>query len=94
MKKLLFLLLLVIGIAMAFTTIENGNANAGKRSGIDVYVLSSPTQDYEVVDSGKATVLANCNEIINKSVKNAKKANADGVIIYWEQARYEAIKYK
>jgi len=95
MKKILTITSIIIVVsAMAFTSFDEGNARVEKRNGIDIYVLSNPTQDYEIIESGKATVLVSCNEIINKSVKNAKKANADGVIIYWEQSRYDAIKYK
>lgn len=70
------------------------NAVVEQRMGLDVYVMSKPTKDYEVIESGKSSAWFSCNEIITHSVKQAKKSEADAVIIHFSNKRFDAIKYK
>lgn len=73
---------------------SSANAITDKRSGLDVYVYSRPSIDYEVLGSNAVVVWVDCNEIFNKSIRKAAALGADGVIIYPETAQYDAIKYK
>jgi len=75
---------------------QTANASTDKVQGIDVYVYSQPSTDYEVIESGKvvATLTGSCGEQVNASIKKAAKAGANGVIIHLESSRWEAIKYK
>ena len=80
MNKLSAVVTIAVGvIALSFSNIAEGTAVVDKRSGVDVYVLSRPSNNYEVINSGKVVVLMDCNEIINKAVKKAVNDQADGV---------------
>lgn len=93
MKVTLFLAIISL---MAFQSIQQKEVSATPRkvSGVAVFLYSDPVGDYELVESGKFTILMDCNEAINKPIKKAAKLKADGVIIHFEQSRYDIIKFK
>jgi len=95
MKNILIILavLMAICFAMAFKSEQVGNAVVEKRSGLDVYVYSTPTKPYDLVSSEKFVVAMNCNEIFIKPLKKAL-GKGDGVIIYPELSKFDIIKYK
>jgi hypothetical protein len=72
-----------------------GNAITEKVNGVDVYVFSRPTRNYDVIKSGTVTtIIGQCESIANKSARKAADEKADGVIVNLNNNRYEAIKYK
>lgn len=77
-----------------------GNAIADKINGIDVYVNSRPTRDYEVIKSGMNGITTNGEQVVSRSAKKAfdgdGKGNltGDAVIVHLSNSRYEIIKYK
>lgn len=93
MKLPILLAALILG-AVNFQ--QSGNAKADKVNGLDVFIYSSPLNDYEVIDSGKiiATLTGACGESVNAAIKKAGKVKADAVIINIENSRWEAIRYK
>jgi len=79
---------------------ECGNAIADKINGIDVYVNSRPTRQYEVVKAGLNGFTTNPDQIVSRSAKKAFEGDGkgnltgDAVIVHLSNARYEVIKYK
>ncbi len=74
---------------------QTGNARVEKIEGVDVYAFSVPLRDYEVIKSGITTVfMGQCDGMVSRSAKKAAEEKADGVIIHFENFKYEAIKYK
>ena len=92
--------LAVISIVILFgmsSPKRDANATAQRITGLDVYVYSEPTRDYEVIDNGKVlmTITGGCSEVVNQAVKkSAKNKEAQGVIVYLESSKWSAIKYK
>lgn len=74
--------------------VSQGNAIAENHMGVDVFVYSRPTKEYDVIEDGKIIALANCDEVFNKPIKKAADKNGDGVIIYVETQKYDIIKYR
>lgn len=97
MKTLFIVTLFCYSILLiAAINAPNGNAKTDKIQGLDVYVFSTPLQDYKVIESGKvlATLTGSCGETVNQSVKKAAKAGADAVIVDLSSSKWEAIKYE
>lgn len=96
MKKMI--LGAVMGVSavavFSFKTTETGNAITERRNGLDVYMYSRPSKDYETVYSDKFKIAFDCNEILTKPLKMAEGKGGEGVIIYPETTRFEVIKYK
>lgn len=97
MKTFSFLLVL-LGVNL---TPLPPSVTVAKVRGIDVYVYSMPSGDYEVVDSGKVvlTLTGGCDEVVNQSINKAVKSGADAVIVDMQNAglvgtRWTAIRYK
>lgn len=69
-------------------------ANVTKRSGLDVYVYSTPTKGYEVFKTGNILFASDCVGVINEAVEKAKAKKADAVIVYFETNTFDYVKYK
>lgn len=96
MKTISILILAVIVLSAATIRSNDGNAKADKLQGLDVYVYSEPTRDYEVIESGKVmfSLTGGCPETVSQSAKKAAKLGAHGVIVHLESNKWDAIKYK
>ncbi|HEU5291674.1 MAG TPA: hypothetical protein VFU05_13585 [Cyclobacteriaceae bacterium] len=92
----LLLAVILIFLTASFTKENSGNARAKKVQGVDVYIYSEPTRDYEVIESGKVmiTLSGRCDEGASQAAKKAAKLNAQGVIIDLSTWKWDAIKYK
>jgi len=96
MKSLVIAVLLLGSgtVHLFFAYNQSRMSRPDKVSGVDVYIYSSPVSDYDVIESGSFQILVDCNEMISKPIKKAAKIGADGVIIYPEKSRFDAIKYQ
>ena len=93
--KISLLLFLILGIQ--FTPTESGQAKVQKIQGVDIFVMSEPLVDYDVIENGKIviTLTGGCDQEITKAAMKASKLNADGVIIFFgTPLRYTSIRYK
>jgi hypothetical protein len=54
---------------------EQGSATVNKIQGVEIYVYSSPTQDYDVIDTGKVmlTLSGTCNDRIKTGGKQSRE---------------------
>lgn len=84
---------IVIVFALAFKSDQIGNANVEKRSGLDVYIYSTPTKPYDLILSDSYVIAIDCNEIFTKPIKKSI-GRGDAVIIYPELSKFDIIKYK
>jgi len=93
MKLSIILAALILGSA---NLTQSGNAKADKVNGLDIFIYSTPLNNYEVIDSGKiiVTLTGKCGESVNSAIKKAGQSKADAVIINIENSRWEAIRYK
>jgi hypothetical protein len=82
----------ILGIA---ATNQQGNATVSRINGIEIYIYSTPSKDYTVIDSGKilVTISGSCNDSVNQAVKKAAKVNAQAVIFNLSTERWEAIEF-
>ena len=92
--KVTAILALISLTGLSITPNNNVTANVEKSGGVAIFVYSEPSQDYDVIESGRIVMLLDCNEVINKPIKKAIKAKADGVIIHFKDSRYDLIKFK
>jgi len=92
----LSIILLAIVLMASITPQQDGNARVQKVQGIEVYIMSEPLRDYEVIDNGKvlATLSGSCSERLRAAVKSASKSNPDAIIFYLDGAKWDAIKFK
>lgn len=80
-----------------FAPADQGSATVNKISGVSIYIYSEPTQDYDIIDTGKVmlTITGTCNDRIKTAASKAAKLNADGLIIeLGEPTRWTAIRFK
>lgn len=93
--KIVLALFMLTGLH--FAPADQGSATVNKIQGVEIYVYSSPTKDYEVIESGKVmlTLTGSCDDRIKSAANKAAKMKADGLIIeLGEPTRWTAIRYK
>lgn len=89
------ILILILGIH--FNPTESGNAKVNSIQGVQIFLYSEPTQDFEVIETGmvKLTLTGSCEDRIKTAANKAAKLKADGIIIeLGEPTRWTAIRYK
>lgn len=106
MKNKVLLTIAILAVAFILVSFNQqqptrcGNAIADKINGIDVYVNSEPTREYEVVKTGLNGFTTNAEQIVSRSAKKAFDGDGkgglkgDAVIVHLSNSRYEIIKYK
>lgn len=85
--------LLLISVVASFRPKDSANAVVQKIQGVDVFVYSTPSRDYEVIERGIIGFAPKCEMVIEKSARKAADLNCNAVIVEFP-ARYVAIKYK
>lgn len=86
MKKVLLLIVAIAAVALSFTKIEDdkkGIARVQRFSGKEIYVLSEPIRDYDVVDRmttewgtsfvGQKNIQKQMQEIITRALNRVEK---------------------
>jgi len=93
--KIISVIALILAL-FSFTNSETGNATVRKIQGVEIYVYSEPTKDYDVIDTGKIIVglTGSCEETINTAAKKAAKVQANAVIVELSSSKWSAIKFK
>jgi ribosomal protein L25 (general stress protein Ctc) len=110
MKKTILVMLLVSITALAFSQDKNGIARVNRIDGVDVYFMSEPLNEYEVVfDVGtglKASsmltgglvnegVSEKASQFVKKAIKEAKQEKYEfDAIVYSSGKKVIAVKFK
>jgi hypothetical protein len=92
--KVTYLLALISFSGLHFTPEVKTGATAQRVGGVAVFIYSEPSEPYDIIESSRLTVVMDCDNRISKPISKAVKAKADGVIIHFEQNRYDLIKFK
>ena len=69
MKKIILLTLIVCGSISLYSQENKGLAQVKKMSGIELYILSEPLRDYEVVGNVSSTNLVEVLDAVNVGLK-------------------------
>ncbi len=89
------LLILILGLIRVPN--DDGQATVKTIQGVKIFIYSEPSQDFEIIDSGKVmlTLTGTCNDRIQQAANKAAKLKANGLIIEMgEPTRWTAIRFK